>query len=72
MQECCAKGFRWEGTPTGSESRICNSDTYVTGSSTSKAILILHDGAGWKSPNMRLLADHFAKEIGATVYIPDL
>ena len=36
------------------------------------AIVIIHDLFGWKSPNARLLADHYAKEVDATVYIPDL
>lgn len=34
--------------------------------------MIVHDVFGWKSPNPRLLADHYAKEADATVYVPDL
>ena len=34
--------------------------------------MIIHDLFGWKSPNPRLLADHYAKEANATVYVPDL
>ena len=36
------------------------------------AIVILHDIYGWTSPNPRLLADHYAQEADATVYLPDL
>lgn len=36
------------------------------------AILIVHDIFGWTLPNARLLADHYAKEADATVYLPDL
>lgn len=35
-------------------------------------IMIVHDIFGWTSANTRLLADHYAKEADATVYIPDL
>ncbi|KAL8868350.1 MAG: hypothetical protein Q9174_005049 [Haloplaca sp. 1 TL-2023] len=75
---CCLKGFPWSGTPTGRESKIkLNSlgkdiDTYIAGSDTEKAILIVADLLGWTFTNTRLLADCFAKEVGATVYIPDL
>ena len=36
------------------------------------AILMVHDIFGWTFPNARLLADHYAKEADATVYLPDL
>jgi dienelactone hydrolase len=42
---------------------------YVTGTSKSAAILIIHDIFGWTFTNMRLLADHFATEADATVYL---
>lgn len=71
MQACCFTGFRWDGTPKGHEDRIANSDAYVTGSNKERAIVLIHDGAGWKSNNSRLLADHFADEVDATVYVPD-
>ena len=38
----------------------------------SAAILLVHDIFGWTFTNARLLADHFAKEADATVYLPDL
>jgi dienelactone hydrolase len=36
------------------------------------AIIVIHDLYGWTFPNIRLLADHYAAEVGATVYVPDL
>jgi dienelactone hydrolase len=34
-------------------------------------VLIVHDLLGWTFPNVRLLADHYAREANATVYVPD-
>lgn len=72
MTECCIKGFRWEGAPTGEESKLGENDTYITGSNKEIAILVVSDVFGWTFKNTRLLADAYAKETGATVYIPDL
>ncbi|KAI1259422.1 putative hydrolase [Xylariaceae sp. FL1019] len=69
--ECCIKTFRWEGTPTGKESTLANNKCYVTGDNKDAAVLIIHDIFGWSYNNVRLLADHYASEIGATVYVPD-
>ncbi|KEF55481.1 esterase/lipase [Exophiala aquamarina CBS 119918] len=71
MSECCLKGFRWEGEPKGQESKLTGTNCYVTGSTSDVAILVIHDVFGWTFPNIRLLADHYAEEVGATVYIPD-
>ncbi|KAL8847259.1 MAG: hypothetical protein Q9221_007683 [Calogaya cf. arnoldii] len=68
---CCTSGFSWSGTPVGQESQINNTNVYITGSNHDVAILLLHDIFGWKFGNNRLLADHFAREVGATVYLPD-
>jgi hypothetical protein len=70
--ENCKSGFSWNGTPTGTETTIGKNKTYKTGTSKSAAILIVHDIFGWTFPNLRLLADHFAKEADATVYLADL
>ena len=72
--EQCKTGFNWNGTPAGKESTLADSGikTYVTGTSKSAAVLLVHDVFGWTFPNLRLLADHFAKEADATVYVPDL
>ena len=72
MHECCLTGFHWDGTPAGRETQLGEHQTYVTGSNKEHAILFCHDGFGWTFNNTRLLADHFAQEVGATVYVPDL
>lgn len=71
MSECCKTGFNWNGSPTGTETTLADKPAYVTGSSKSAAIIIVHDVFGWTFKNLRLLADHFAKEADATVYLPD-
>ncbi|KAI4188323.1 MAG: hypothetical protein LQ346_005335 [Caloplaca aetnensis] len=72
MSQCCISGFAWNGKPQGREEKLGKHNTYVAGSADSGvAILFLHDIFGWKFGNNRLLADHFAKEVGATVYLPD-
>lgn len=43
----------------------------MAGDNPAVAILIIHDLMGWSFPNVRLLADHYAKEANATVYVPD-
>jgi len=72
MSQCCLSGFKWDGTPVGKETKLANNDTYVTGSNKDVAIMIVHDIFGWTFPNLRLLADHYAQEANATVYLPDL
>lgn len=71
MSECCKSGFSWGGKPEGSETKVAGINTYVTGTSKKAAVLIVHDIFGWTFTNLRLLADHFAKEIGCTAYLPD-
>lgn len=71
MSECCKAGFLWNGTPTGKETTLGKNKAYVTGGNTDVAILIVHDVFGWTLNNARLLADHYAKEADATVYLPD-
>ena len=34
--------------------------------------MLIHDIYGWTLPNSRLIADHYAEEVDATVYLPDL
>ncbi|KAJ5107185.1 alpha/beta-hydrolase [Penicillium angulare] len=71
MSECCVKGFKWDGTPKGHETSLSGNATYVTGSNKDVAILVIHDLFGWTFPNIRLLADAYAEEVNATVYVPD-
>lgn len=72
MAECCLKGFRWDVDPKGHETTLAGRSCYVTGSNDTVAIMIIHDLFGWTFRNTRLLADHYAEEVNATVYIPDL
>ncbi|KAF2677205.1 alpha/beta-hydrolase [Lentithecium fluviatile CBS 122367] len=69
--ENCKSGFRWNGEPTGKETTLGANKAYVTGTSKSAAILIVHDIFGWTFKNVRIIADHFAKEADATVYLVD-
>lgn len=62
----------WEGTPIGEEVMLSKNQTYKAGDNPDVAIMMIHDAAGWQFNNVRLLADYFAKEIGATVFVPDL
>ncbi|KAK1757056.1 alpha/beta-hydrolase [Echria macrotheca] len=70
---CCLKAFQWDGTPTGTEGYLPGSPnkTYITGTNPNVAVFVIHDLLAWTFPNIRLLADHYAREIDATVYVPD-
>lgn len=72
MSDCCRSGFRWQGQPAGTTTKLGEHDVYITGDNKSRAILLCHDGFGWEFLNNRLLADHWAQEVGATVFLPDL
>ena len=72
MAKCCLSGFEWEGTPIGTEATLANNNSYVTGSNSDVAVLVITDLFGWTFINERLLSDHYAKEVDATVYMPDL
>ncbi|GAB1190845.1 hypothetical protein APSETT444_000010 [Aspergillus pseudonomiae] len=64
-------GFEWEGIPNGQNGKLGNNDAYITGDNQNNAIMIVHDILGWQFTNIRLLADHYAREANATVYVPD-
>jgi hypothetical protein len=70
--ENCKKGFAWDGKANGKEATLGNNNAYITGDNKDAAILIVADIFGWKLNNVRVLADHYAKEANATVYVPDL
>ncbi|EMC91099.1 hypothetical protein BAUCODRAFT_79877 [Baudoinia panamericana UAMH 10762] len=74
MQSCCFRGFQWNGTPKGKTEPFPTStnQAYVTGVNKDTAIMLVHDAFGWSFGNNRLLADHLAEEVNATVYLPDL
>ncbi|KAI8624362.1 dienelactone hydrolase [Xylariaceae sp. FL1651] len=71
FSSCCVKTFTWGGTPAGKETKLANLDCYVAGDNKDAAVLFIHDLFGWKYPNVRLLADHYAREADVTVYVPD-
>jgi hypothetical protein len=74
LSDCCVRGFQWDGEPTGQVINFPTStgQAYVAGSNNDRAVLLIADLFGWKFVNNRLLADHFAQEANATVYVPDL
>ena len=45
---------------------------YITGTNTDRIVLYIHDIKGWTNKNARRLADLYAEQVDATVYIPDL
>lgn len=71
MSNCCKEGFKWNGQAVGKETTLGKNPAYVTGDNKDAAVLIVCDIFGWKLPNVRLLADHYAKEANVTVYVPD-
>ncbi|KAL2828398.1 Alpha/Beta hydrolase protein [Aspergillus cavernicola] len=72
VSKCCIQGFSWQGTPTGhTNSKLATNNVYITGTNPDIAILFIADLFGWSFPNVRLLADHYAREVGANVYVPD-
>lgn len=71
ISTCCLTGSEWKRQPTGQEGEIAGLNTCVSRSSKETAVVIIHDLFGWKFPNTRLLADHYASDAGATVYVPD-
>lgn len=32
MSQCCLSGYKWDGKPTGKETKLGKNDTYITGS----------------------------------------
>ncbi|KAI6380800.1 hypothetical protein MCOR25_001474 [Pyricularia grisea] len=71
VSECCVTGFAWEGKPMGKVETLGKNSTYVTGTNPDVGLLMIHDIFGWEFTNAQLLADHVAREVGATVYLPD-
>lgn len=74
VSQCCVTGFEWDGEPKGHTIAFPTSSNqaYVTGDSSSAAILFICDLFGLGFRNNRLLADALARDVGATVYVPDL
>jgi hypothetical protein len=74
FSECCVRGFKWDGVTEGKVIGFptTSNQAYVVGSNKERAVLLVADLFGWEFTNNRLLADHFAREADATVYLPDL
>ncbi|KAF9766230.1 hypothetical protein IL306_001394 [Fusarium sp. DS 682] len=71
LSKCCLEGTLWDGEPVGEEKTYSGQQAYVSGNNPETAILLVHDAFGWTFRNTRLLADRYAKEANATVYMPD-
>lgn len=73
LSSCCLDVKFTPSTPAqGKVEKLAGVDTYVTGDTNSKsAILFIADVFGISLHNSRLLADKYAKGLGAAVYIPD-
>lgn len=66
VSSCCLSGKLADGTPAGREETIGGLPTYVAepaDNSKAKSLLFITDIFGWKLPNVRLLADNYAKGI---------
>lgn len=61
---CCLTSFEWDGKPSGREEEVAGLPTYVTGENKERAVLYVHDALGWGFRNARVLADHYAREVG--------
>src|SRR5690242_11743471 len=75
MSSCCFSGVVHTDKPSGRIDTIGGLDVYIAepeGGSTARSVIFVTDIFGWKFPNVRLLADHYAKEGGFYCYIPDL
>ena len=75
MSECCISGtLNTSATPSGREDTIGGLPCYIaepSDGSTSKSVVFVVDIFGWSFPNVRLLADHYAKA-GFYCYVPDI
>lgn len=71
LSSCCLQGREWDGRANGHEEKVSGINTYITGDSRDTAVLVIHDLFGWKFPNVRLLADHYAEALSAAAYVPD-
>ncbi|KXJ85887.1 Alpha/Beta hydrolase protein [Microdochium bolleyi] len=71
----CFRGGVTLEHPKGAETRIHGLDTYVaqppSGTTPKGVIVYIADAFGWRFPNNRVLADHYAQRGGYLVYVPD-
>jgi dienelactone hydrolase len=71
VPDCCLQGFKWDGEATGRIGKLDEHDVYIAGDNQKAAVLVITDLLGWTFPNVRLVADYYAKEANVTVYVPD-
>ena len=75
MSACCAKGSLHTGTPTGRTTTLHGLGCYIADAPNEQQskgiIVIISDAFGWELPNNRILADQYAKRVGAQVLLPD-
>jgi len=74
MSSCCLSGKVQNSKPEGQVEEIGGLKCYVAApenGSKEKSIIFLVDIFGWEFPNVRLLADHYAKA-GFFAYVPDV
>lgn len=69
---CCITSNFHEGQPSGQHETVFGLDTYVTGKSNSRTIVILTDIYGHKYNNVLLIADQLAKLGKYRVLVPDI
>ncbi|KAJ1323401.1 carboxymethylenebutenolidase [Microdochium nivale] len=71
----CFRGGVTTEHPKGAETKIHGLDTYVaeppSGTTPKGIIVYITDAFGWRFPNNRVLADHYAQRGGYLVYVPD-
>ena len=71
----CFNGHVHTGESRGIEVRLHGIDTYVVepdnATETRRIIVVVSDAFGWKTNNLRLLADTYAKRTGCRIYLPD-
>ncbi len=71
----CFSGHVHDGHPAGKEIEIHGLKAYVTeppeGTPVKGLIVIVPDAFGWAMPNVRLVADVYAKRCGCRVYVPE-
>jgi len=67
----CVTGKIHTGNPVGKDTEVAGRPAYVTGDNKKTALLYIPDVFGHLYNNHRFLADTYAKELGATVYVGD-
>ncbi|KAH6699710.1 Alpha/Beta hydrolase protein [Leptodontidium sp. 2 PMI_412] len=71
----CFNGHVHSGEVKGIESQLHGIDTYVVEPDNTAEIkgliVVVSDAFGWKTNNLRLLADTYAKRTGCRIYLPD-